>query len=481
MNRIKRITAFALLSAMTLNLSGCSLLGGAKEPVAITVWHYYNDVQQQAFNDMVSEFNNTVGTEKNIVVSAVSQGGVNDVSSHLYDSLDGKAGADPAPNAAALYADAAYSVYQRGQAVDLSLYFSKKELDAYVPAYLSEGNFDGGQGYYLLPVAKSTEVFLLNKTDWDIFAAVTGATDASFATWEGLTEVAKQYYEWTDAQTPDIPNDGKAFFGRDAMANYMLVGAKQLGQEMFYRDGSKISYNYDEQTLRRLWDNYYVPFISGWFAANGRFRADDVKTGDCVALVGSTSSAAYFPTEVTRADGTSYPIVSATYPVPNFAGTEAHAVQQGAGMLILKSDKAHEQATATFLKWFTAQEQNLDFCVGSGYLPVIADANSEQAIQSAIDGSETVIPDALRETQRIGAQTVLNAELYTNPAFERGAEIRPILDKSLSEKAAADREQVLALAASQGISIEEAAAAYATDENFLAWAGSLRDALSAFF
>lgn len=43
------------------------------------------------------------------------------------------------------------------------------------------------------------------------FAAATGADDSAFATVEGITETARQYYEWTDAQTPDIPDDGKAF------------------------------------------------------------------------------------------------------------------------------------------------------------------------------------------------------------------------------------------------------------------------------
>ena len=36
---------------------------------------------------------------------------------------------------------------------------------------------------------------------------------------EGVTAVAEQYYNWSG---------GKALFGRDAMANYMIVGAKQL-------------------------------------------------------------------------------------------------------------------------------------------------------------------------------------------------------------------------------------------------------------
>lgn len=36
-----------------------------------------------------------------------------------------------------------------------------------------------------------------------------------------MTAAAQRYYEWTDSLTPE-ENDGKALFGRDAMANYMI-------------------------------------------------------------------------------------------------------------------------------------------------------------------------------------------------------------------------------------------------------------------
>lgn len=35
-------------------------------PVSLTVWHYYNGAQQSAFDELVSEFNATVGKEKGI-------------------------------------------------------------------------------------------------------------------------------------------------------------------------------------------------------------------------------------------------------------------------------------------------------------------------------------------------------------------------------------------------------------------------------
>ena len=161
---------------------------------------------------------------------------------------------------------------------------------------------------------------VLNKTDWDKFESETG-TKPDFSTWESIAAIAEKYYNWTDLKTPE-PDDGKAFFGRDAMANYMLIGAKQLGVELVQVENEEVTYNLDKDVLRRLWDNYYVPYIKGYYASIGRFRSDDAKTGDIIALVGSTSGASYFPTEVKKNDGSSYPIEAAVYPLPVFEGAK---------------------------------------------------------------------------------------------------------------------------------------------------------------
>ena len=43
---------------------------------------------------------------------------------------------------------------------------------------------------------------------------------------------------------------------------------------------------------------------------------------------------------------------------------------RGRILSIAQSDSTHEYASAVFLKWLTQEEQNLDFAVNSGYLPV---------------------------------------------------------------------------------------------------------------
>ena len=219
-------------------LAGCSK-GGAKtvkldsdNPVSLTVWHYYNGAQQAIFDTMIQEFNATVGKEKGIYVEAYSQGSVSDLEQAIQSSLNKEVGAGDLPDIFSAYADMAYTAQQKGILADLSQYLTKKEREAYVTSYIDEGYLNNDGALYLLPVAKSTEILMANQTDWEPFAEATGSTLDELKTTEGITEVAERYYNWTDSLTPDIPDDGKAMYGRDSMSNYFVIGMKQMGKEI---------------------------------------------------------------------------------------------------------------------------------------------------------------------------------------------------------------------------------------------------------
>ena len=92
-------------------------------------------------------------------------------------------------------------------------------------------------------------------------------------------------------------------FGRDSFANYILIGSYQLGHTIYSGENGSISVDVDPDTMRRLWDNFYVPYISGYYLEEGRFRSDDLKTGKLIAYVGSSSGAVYAPDQVTYDDG----------------------------------------------------------------------------------------------------------------------------------------------------------------------------------
>lgn len=472
----KKIGVFSLavLLVLSVTLAGCSASPATKvklssdDPVSLEVWHYYNGPQKEAFDEMVAEFNDTVGMEKGITVEAFNKGNVNELTDAVLASANKKVGADEVPDIFAGYADTAYQVDKLGMVASLDNYLTKKEIEEYIPSYIEEGRFDSEENLKIFPFAKSMEVMMINKTDWDKFASATGASLDSLNTIEGLTDTAKKYYDWSG---------GKAFFNRDAMANYMIIGSKQLGVEIFEVKNGEVTFNLDKDVMRKLWDNYYVPFINGYFASYGRFASDDAKTGDIIALVGSSSGATYYPTKVTVSDTESYPIETVVMQAPEFKDGKKVAVQQGAGMVVVKSDERKEYASTVFLKWLTDAKRNIDFSITSGYLPVKKEANTREMLETAVEeAGDNAISDNLAKTLPIAVDITNNNELYTNKAFEGGTNARNILEASMKKKAAADAEAVKAAVAS-GTAKEAAIAAYNTDENFNQWYEKLKKEL----
>ena len=454
----------AILFCLMLPLSGCGAnRPEEKEIVNISVWTYYNGQQLTAFNALVTEFNETIGAEEGIYVTSDHLGSVTDLVDTVMDSALGRVGANPMPNIFAAYADTAFQVDEMGLLADLSPYLSEEERGRFYENYLEEGRFSEDGTLKIFPIAKSVEVFLLNRTDWEPFALATGASYDDLRTVEGVTRVAQQYYEWTDEKTPE-PNDGSAFFGRDAMANYFLIGAMQLGVEIIQVQDGNPEIHFDKNVVRKLWDNYYVPFIKGYFAASGRFRSDDVKTGNIISLVGSSSGATYFPEEVVIDDTEIHPVEMEVLPCPQFAGGRPYAVQQGAGMVVTNASEEQVEASITFLKWFTEEENNLRFSVDSGYMPVTMAANNMETI-SAYRGDQN---DRMNQILTVSVDTVNENTLYTPRACTGGTEIRNVLESCMSDVAAQDRLTVQERLA-EGATLEEACEEFLTDEYFDTW------------
>ena len=475
----RRAAAFCLAAALMASLSGCgdkSPLDPAN-PVSLTIWHYYNGSQQAAFDTLIEEFNDTEGREKGIFVQSYSQGSVSDLEQAVRDAINGKVGADMMPDIFSSYADAAYEAEQQGALANLSDYLDQEELEQYVDSYIEEGRIAADGTLRIFPTAKSTEIMMINKTDWEPFAAAAGVSLEDLRTIEGVLDVARAYYEWTDSQTPDIPNDGKAFYGRDAVANYFIIGMQQMGVEIFQVENGEVILHTPREELYRLWENYYVPMVKGYFAAYGSFRSDDVKTGDLLAYTGSTSSAMYFPAQGELEDR-SYPIDYIVMPAPVFQGGEHYAVQQGAGMVVSKSDEKHEYAAVEFLKWFTETENNLQFGCVSGYMPVQKGANSVEELDQAIENQQLQVPPKTYDCLTTVFEQIQDMKLYTNKSFKNGSAARKILEYHLADQAVQDRAAVAA-ALKEGKSLEEASAAYVTEEAFEAWYDSFCDALNA--
>ncbi len=446
-------------------------------PVSLTIWHYYNGAQQAAFDELVSEFNETVGKDEGVYVEGYSQGSVSDLETAITDAVAGKVGSQELPDLFSTYADTAYEVEHQGRLVDLTQYFSDEELSEYVDSYVQEGYFDDDGALYLFPVAKSTEIMMINKTDWEPFARATGASLDDLATTEGIARTAKAYYEWTDSLTPDVEGDGKAFYGRDSMSNYFIIGMKQMGTDLFDVENGQVTIRAEKDQIRRLWDNYYVPYVNGYFASAGEFRSDDVKTGEILAYTGSSASSMYFPDQVEDAGGTSRAIAYIVLPAPVMEGGEQVQVQQGASMAVTSSDPEHEYAACQFLRWFTAKENNLRFVCDAAYFPVRKEANSVGALDRVIAEQNLTISSKAYDCLTSVMERADEVTCYTPKCFASGYDTRKVLDYNLSDKAVADKAAIDEAVAG-GASRAEAAADYVTDEAFDAWYEALVQTLN---
>jgi multiple sugar transport system substrate-binding protein len=461
-------------------ITGCGIKADNKygldnnNPVAVRIWHYYNGVQKLEFDKMVEEFNKTTGKEKGIIVEAFNQGSANEIAEKTLDTANKKVGTGKLPDAFMAYPDTAYEIDKLGLAADFNDYLTNEEKNQYIESYIEEGKLIGENELKIFPIAKSTETLMVNKTDWDKFQKETDVDIKDFETWEGITKLSKRYYDWTDSKTKTL-NDGKAFFGRDAMANYMIIGSKQLGKEIFQIIDGKANINIDENIMRKLWDNFYIPYINGYYASYGRFRSDDAKTGDIIAFVGSTSGAEYFPDSVITNEEKSYDIESMVLPVPKFKDGENYMVEQGAGMVLIKSDKKHEYAVTEFLKWFTDVDRNVEFSIKSGYMPVKKEANNEKLIEEKTKTSTTI---EISEKSKAAILSAMNQEksykFFANKAFDGGNEARAVLEKSMISKAKSDREEIKNQLDS-GNSKAEVMRKYETEDNFKKWVEDLRN------
>jgi len=461
------IATFALFAGCTSD----SLLD-ADNPATITLWHYYTGVIQTSFETMVLEFNQTVGLERGIIVETIGFGNMGGVESNIRSSASGEAGSLPLPQIFSAFPDTAYFPQRLDLLVDLDELLTPAQLAEYFPPFIDRGRMGVGGELRIFPVAMSAEVMMINETDWLPFAEYTGFTFDDLRTMEQLAHVAAHYYTWSG---------GRAFWGRDAMANMFIIGSKMFGTEifeLFELDGeTRASININEEAMRRFWDYYYTPFISGYFAAEANFRTDDVRVGDLIAFVGSTAAAAFFPDSITY-EGEIRHIQGRALPPPSFEGATNVIVKQGAGKAVMRSTETKEYASAVFLRWLTEPSQNLRFSAASGRIPVRLDSMDIAQIQQAANQEGQPLSDITYQTLQAAMDAIRTSELYSTCAFEGAVDARRVLTENLRQRAETDRLYVLELM-EIGATREEAIAMFATDENFFAWMENLQAELEA--
>lgn len=455
--KFKKIMASMLCLAMFF--TGCSNsdvnsansqntnLQTSSNATTITFWHYYGEYVESKLNLIVDDFNKTVGAENNIIVKTVAKPSIADLETELSQSAQGVVYAEEMPSMFLAYTDKILELQKEGLVCNLDEYLTQEEKDYIIDDFLYSGIINGEQ--VMMPLVKSTELIFINDTAWSQFCEETGFTDQDLSTFEGILEVAKEYYIYTDEKTPDIANDGKALMGFDSVQNFIIVSSMQKGVDMYNTlDGVAVI---DEDVLKEIFEWYVEGVMLGYFANVGKFRTDDMRTGAIIAYSGSSASYGYIPDWV-EVDGQKQDIEWKSLPYPYYEDANQYVLSQGAGVAVSKISNEQQEACVLFLNYLL--KDNLDFAFDTAYIPVInevLDMNNEE-FENMLMGYNLQQQEI--DTYNIVIDQIENEQLYQPMAFE-GSYILRTEVANIFEQLASNLKDLASEKMLNGVSREE--------------------------
>ena len=422
-----------LLLAVLLFCTGCSGTVKKEEvPTTITVWHVYGGQVDSPLNDLIEQFNRTVGKEQQINVQVTSVSNTNTIHELVLAAANREPGATELPDLFISYPKTVMALPDDSILVDYKDYLSEEELSAFLPAFLEEGTVN--DRLVILPVAKSTEIMFINQTIFDRFSQATGVTLEDLDTWEGLFKAAEIYAKWTDEQTPDIPGDAKPMFVHDYYFNYFQVGTESMGEDFFQGEGLALG-----PAFQIAWEPLAKAALKGGVWLKGGYATEAIRTGDSIVSVASSASILYYSDVVTYPDNTSEDITLISRPCPVFENGDKLVMQRGAGFCLVRSTPEREQAAVSFLKWLTEPERNVAFVTRTGYMPVTR-AAFENELPKAIEGLESEKYSSLYQAY---LDTQANYDFYVPPQMETYLSLETTLEDHVRAQLALGRQDYL--------------------------------------
>ena len=220
-----RFFAALLAALMIFSLTGCekSLLD-KDNPVTLTFWHVYGEQSGSPMDELVDEFNRTVGAEKGVRVTITATSSASQIGAFLLQAQAGGSELPEMPDVFTCHIGDALALGAENL-LDWNDLFTEKEREEFVSGFLDDGTADGR--LLVFPMSKSTHVLMLNGSAFDRFSAATGAQYSDLTTWEGFYQTAGAFYDYSG---------GKTFCALDYPLRAVELRAMEQGAEDFYTE-----------------------------------------------------------------------------------------------------------------------------------------------------------------------------------------------------------------------------------------------------
>lgn len=267
--------------------------------------------------------------------------------------------------------------------VNLSDYIRAEEdfqIEDFVQSYLDENRIsDETDDLYGLPLNKSTEILIYNKTIFDAMGYTVPATWGDLETLSAqiLKDVADKKLDSiiTLAEGEKVPSEFLAAgqfipFAYDSTSNAFITMTRQFQGAYTERENIEQGYAlFDNEQVKAGLEYFKGLASKGYYAVAENFgesyASNAFKALKCLMTVGSSAGISYNVPE-----GNKFEIAVA--PIPYYTSDAKYVIQQGTNIAILNQSTNIQRAAAWQLcKYLTSPAITAEFCMSTGsYLPV---------------------------------------------------------------------------------------------------------------
>lgn len=332
---------------------------GDGETVELTYWYAWTDQIQECNENLVAQFNEEVGPELGIHVTAEYQGSYDDV----HQKLQAAYVAGDTPDVTVMEIGSIGTFARNGVLTPIDEYIERDgiDMDDFYSGLMVNCEVDGS--YYGLPYLRSTPILYLNTT----MLESAGLDPAGPQNWDELAEYCRTIHEQT----------GK--YGLSMYSYVWTFEAFMMQQGTSVLNEDETACNIDTEECRNvlhffqdLANEGVIRCIAG--EDSSRMDADYMNQNAAMWF----NSTANLTNAIGIGEENGFDVNVCYMPA-----AETYGVPTGGCNLIIPSslDDTHKDAAWEFVKWMTATDQSAYASAYTGYVPNSKSASETQTIQ----------------------------------------------------------------------------------------------------
>lgn len=370
---LKRMLPLLLVAAMALT-PGVYAQEPA-QPESLLFWHSMSDEAGVLVDKFVTQFNATIGKDRQISVEAVFQGQYSDATTKLNSILTAEDYAQ-LPDVMNLDATGKVAYFNSGRAwtLDDALVADPGyDISQILPITLSNWEFSGVR--LGMPFAASTTIMFYNKTMLDEAGAMAPET------FQDIISLSEKLPE-------------KSAGGLDVLAYSVVPNtptlANWLGQLGSYVVNNKNGSEAMATGLECLENGALETFLTEWKAmydagalTNAAGTTDQFVAGQLAVLTTSSSNV----TSLLEKIGGAFELGAGFYPRVNAQASDGATVSGSCVVMFDKQDEARKAAAWELVKYLASPEVQAEFAAATGYVPVNTAAQEMAEYKALVAGT----------------------------------------------------------------------------------------------